>query len=139
MNRRNNLRVVGRLTKDWNTHTFDNGVTVYRNSIAQKDDYKDQQGNWVEQTVFHDIHAYGKVGESISQHRNKGEEVEVLGQITYRTRDIGDIKVGNIASIKVEQMWLIQKPKNAQASYSNGGGYGGGGNDWPDTGNAYGN
>ena len=78
---------IGRLGKDVEIKQLTNGA-VANFSIACSDDYKNKDGEKVEQTNWINIVAYGKLGEICGQYLTKGSQVYVEGkQVTRKWED----------------------------------------------------
>ena len=79
---------IGRLGKDPECRSMPNGNQVANFSIACSDDYKDKQGQKVDQTNWISIVAFGKLAEIIGQYVAKGSKVFVSGkQVTRKWQD----------------------------------------------------
>jgi len=79
----NKVTLLGRIGKDPETRTFENGsVTSF--PMATSESYKDKEGNRKEKTEWHNISAWGKLGEIIAQYFKKGDPILIEGKITYR-------------------------------------------------------
>src|SRR5690606_32115891 len=81
---RNNVRLIGRVGKNPETKTFDNGTKVSL-SLATSDFYYNDTKEKVETTQWHNIVAWGKTAELIQKYVEKGKEIAVEGKLTYRT------------------------------------------------------
>lgn len=77
----NKIILKGRLGKDPENY---NGVVKF--SVATDDGYM-KDGNKIDKTNWHNIVAFGKVGEVISNHFKKGDEIIVVGRVEYNEHD----------------------------------------------------
>lgn len=84
-NLRNSVQLIGRLGKDPEMKTFDSGKTQAVFSLATTDKYKNQKGEKVEETQWHNLVAWGKLAEIARQYLKKGSEVAVEGKLVHRT------------------------------------------------------
>jgi len=76
----NKIILLGRLGKDAETFTFDNGDKISKFSLATSESWKDKQsGEWKDHTEWHSIVVRGERSYS------KGELVLVEGKIRYKT------------------------------------------------------
>ena len=73
---RNSVQLIGRLGKDPEVKTFSNRK-VAKFSIATTDSYKNQKGEKVEDTQWHNIVIWGKLAEVVEKYVTKGQEVAV--------------------------------------------------------------
>lgn len=81
----NRAVIVGNLTRDPEVRTTPNGQTVANFGVATNRIWKDQTGNKQQQAEFHNIVAFGRLGEICSQYLKKGGLVLIEGRI--QTRD----------------------------------------------------
>jgi len=77
----NRVILVGRLGKDPELSYLPSGQSVAKFSLATSRRFKDKSGEWKEETEWHNIVAWGKLGELCSQHLKKGRQAYVEGQI----------------------------------------------------------
>jgi single-strand DNA-binding protein len=77
----NKVILVGRLGKDPEVRSIPNGTTVTKFTIATDDRYTDREGNKQERTEWHNIVAWGKLGEICGQYLRKGKLVYIEGSI----------------------------------------------------------
>ena len=80
----NKVMLIGRLTRDPETRTTPQGVTVTNFSIATNRVWKDAQGNQQDKTEFHNIVAWRKLGEICAQYLAKGRQVYIEGHLQTR-------------------------------------------------------
>ena len=77
----NRVILVGRLGKDPELSYLPSGQSVCKFSLATSRRYKDKSGEWKEETEWHNIVAWAKLGELCAQHLKKGRQAYVEGQI----------------------------------------------------------
>ena len=80
----NNVQLVGRVGKDPEVFTFENGNKKTSFTVATNDSYKDKKGEWVETTAWHNIVIFRETK------LQKGDLVEITGKITNRSYDDKD-------------------------------------------------
>ena len=80
----NLCQFIGRLGKEPEIRYSQQQQAIASFSIACSDDYKDKQGNKVEQTNWINIVAFGKLAEIIERYVKKGSQVYVSGKFTVR-------------------------------------------------------
>lgn len=83
----NKVILVGNLGRDPEVITFENGVKKATVSMATTESYKNKEGNWVDQTDWHNIVLWRWLAE-----RNliKGDQVYVEGKVKTRSYDDKD-------------------------------------------------
>lgn len=78
----NKVQLIGRLGKDPEIRRLPSGDAVANFSIATSEKYKDKtSGEYVEQTEWHNISAFGKLAEIMEKYLTKGKEVYIEGSI----------------------------------------------------------
>lgn len=83
---RNKVQLIGNLGKDPELKQFDSGKSCARLTIATKEIYKNQRGEKVTETQWHNnVVAYGKIAENISKVLRKGHEVGIHGKLQHRS------------------------------------------------------
>ena len=80
----NKAILVGRLTRDPEVRTTATGQTVTSISIATNRFWKDKNGQKQDQTEFHNVVLWGKLGEIAGQYLTKGQEAYIEGRLTTR-------------------------------------------------------
>lgn len=80
----NQVTLVGRLGKDPEVKTFQDGNQVCKLSVATSERYQDKSGEWQELTEWHTVVVWGKAAGYIPDKYHKGDKVFVNGKITYR-------------------------------------------------------
>lgn len=76
---------MGHLGKDLELLTFENGNSIVKGTLATNDYYINNKGEKIEDTQWHNIVAWGKLAQSMSQILGKGNEVTVKGKLTHRS------------------------------------------------------
>jgi single-strand DNA-binding protein len=80
----NKVILVGRLTRDPEVRTTATGQTVTSISIATNRFWKDKNGQKQDQTEFHNVVLWGKLGEIAGQYLTKGQEAYFEGRLSTR-------------------------------------------------------
>ena len=81
---RNKVQLIGNLGQDPEVVKLDSGKNLVKFSLATNETYKNQQGEKVTETQWHNLVAWGKTAEIIEKYVTKGKEVAVEGKLTYR-------------------------------------------------------
>lgn len=81
----NKVFLYGNLTRDPELKALPSGTQVASFSIATNRTYKDKDGKKVEQADFHNVVAFGRTAEVISQYLSKGRPIFVEGRIQTRS------------------------------------------------------
>lgn len=84
---RNKVQLIGNLGNDPEIVNLDGGRKLAKFSIATNETYKNQKGEKVTDTQWHNIVAWGKTAEIIETYVTKGKEVAIEGKLTSRSYD----------------------------------------------------
>lgn len=77
----NKAILVGRLGRDPEVRAFASGSSVTEFSVATDEKFTDRSGERQERTEWHNIKAWGKLGEICGQYLRKGSLVYIEGAI----------------------------------------------------------
>ena len=80
---RNSVQLIGRLGKDPEVKNFEKSKKASF-SIATTDTYKNQKGEKVEDTQWHNIVVWGKLAGVAEKYLKKGQEVAIEGKLVHR-------------------------------------------------------
>lgn len=80
----NKVTLIGHLGKDPEVRRLDNGAVVAKFSLATNESYKDKNGNWQDQTEWHDVVAWRYLAEKAERDFKKGKLVYIEGKLTTR-------------------------------------------------------
>ena len=103
----NTISIIGRLTKDVDVKTSQNGTSYINNSIAVDRRFKDASGNKV--TDFFDIKAFGKTADFFA-YAKKGDRVGIIGELQTESWEKDGVKRTK-AVIIVNNLDLIEPKK----------------------------
>jgi len=84
---RNRVQLIGNLGNDPEIITLDSGKKLAKLSIATNESYKNQEGERVTDTQWHNVIAWGKTAEIIETYVTKGKEVAIEGKLSHRSFD----------------------------------------------------
>lgn len=111
----NKVILIGHLGKDPEVRKLDANSTVAKFSLATTEAYKTKDGNWVDQTEWHNIVMWRGLAERAERDLKKGMLVYIEGKI--RTRSWED-KEGNkryTTEVVVDTFSILER-KNEQPS-----------------------
>ncbi len=77
--------LVGRLGRDPEIKFLEGGRALCRFRIATEESYRDRDGNRKKITEWHNVQAWGSVGESIAKYSAKGAMLYLQGQLKTRS------------------------------------------------------
>jgi len=81
---KNKVQLVGNLGMDPEVRTTENGKKLARFSVATNENYKTASGEWITDTQWHNLIAWGKTAEMVEKKLQKGNEVMVEGKLVHR-------------------------------------------------------
>jgi single-strand DNA-binding protein len=136
----NKVILLGNVGKDPEIRSTPSGTTVASFSLATAERAKDQTGNWVDKTEWHNLVAFNRTAEIVRDYVKKGTQLFIEGKIQTRSWD--DKESGQKkyrTEILVNELSLLGGGPRSEGA-SSGGGYSrssapsGGGSSQPDYG-----
>jgi single-strand DNA-binding protein len=86
---KNSVRLIGNLGS--NPEVRETGKSkLAKFSLATNESYKNDKGEWVTETQWHNIVAWGAQAERVAKYLKKGSEVLVEGKLTNRNYEDKD-------------------------------------------------
>jgi single-strand DNA-binding protein len=82
---RNKVTLIGNLGNDPEIKSFDGNKKMVKLSVATNEYYKNNKGERVNETQWHNIIAWGKLAEISERYLKKGAELAVEGKISTRS------------------------------------------------------
>ena len=113
----NKVFLIGRLTQDPVITYLPSGTPVVEFRVAYNRRYKDQNGEWKEESHFFDVKAYGRFAEDWGTRFSKGYMVLIEGRLAQEKWE-KDGKSYSKVKIIAENIKLIMKPKGEVESKS---------------------
>jgi single-strand DNA-binding protein len=83
----NKAYIIGNLTREPELKALPSGIKVCNFAVATSRSYKDKEGERKETTEFHNVVAFGKLGELTAQYLKKGQQALVEGRLQTRSWD----------------------------------------------------
>ncbi len=118
----NKVILIGRLGKDPEITTFESGNRKMSVTLATTERYRDRDNNWVDQTEWHNLVAWGNLANDIADKRRnyaKGDMMYVEGRL--RSRQYTDNQGINrfVTEIQVDKIMQLVSARPAQQSSYN--------------------
>lgn len=112
----NKALIIGNMTRDPESRTTTGGQNVASFSVATSRRWKDKTTNEPkEQTEFHNIVAWGRLSEIVTQYLHKGSKVFIEGHIQTRSwEDQTGVKKYR-TEIIAENIIMLDRPSGAKA------------------------
>jgi|SRR5690606_23269266 len=102
---RNRVHLIGRLGKDPEIKVF-NDKKKASFSLATTDTYKNQKGERVEETQWHNIVIWGALAGVVEKYLKKGNEVALEGKLIHRVYEANGEK-RFITEINVDDLLML--------------------------------
>ena len=83
----NEIRLIGRLTRDPELRAIPNGQQVAQLGLATSRKYKGQDGVMHEETTFVDITCWGKLADNVARYVKKGRLIFIGGRLKFDSWD----------------------------------------------------
>ena len=103
---RNSVQLIGRLGKDPEVKTY-SGKKKAAFTIATSDTYKNNRGEKVEDTQWHNIVIWGKLADVVEKYLKKGQEVVVEGRLIHRDYETDNGEKRHITEINVNDLVML--------------------------------
>ena len=110
----NKIQIIGRLGKEVEIRRTQAGDAIANLSIATSEKYKDKKtGQYVENTEWHRVSAFGALAEIMEKYLHKGQEVYIEGSIhTRKWTDASGVEKYS-TDIKASSMLMLGDKKDS--------------------------
>ena len=88
----NQVMIYGNLTRDPEMKTLPSGIAVTNFSVATNRSYKDRDGNYQDETEFHNVTVFGRQAETSAQYLMKGAGAFIEGRLQTRSWEKDGVK-----------------------------------------------
>ena len=107
---KNNVQLIGRLGNAPEVRVFESGKRMATFSLATNDTYKNNKGEKVEDTQWHNIVVWGKKVDIVERFLEKGSEVAVTGKLSYRSYEVeGERRFST--EVNVQELLMMGKAR----------------------------
>ena len=120
----NKAILVGNLGNDPETKYTQGGLAITKISLATTSVRKDRDGNNQEQTQWHRVTFFGKLGEIAAEYLRKGSQVYVEGEVRYDKFTGQDGVAALFTEIVANEMQMLGGRGEGGGGYDRGGGGG---------------
>ena len=114
----NTVILSGRLTREVELRYTPGGTPVAKLSLAFDRVYRDNSGEWQQESSFLDIVVWSKRAEQCAQELHKGSPVLIEGYIRTRTYTDKDQNNRKITEIVASRVNFLEKQTSDMSSYS---------------------
>lgn len=113
----NKVTLIGRLGKDPEKKTLPSGASYVRFSLASNESYKDKEGNWKDQTEWHNIIMWRDMADRAEKQLKKGSLVFLEGKLTTQQWQDQDGKPQSRTEVHVNMFRSLEKSENSGGGY----------------------
>lgn len=112
---KNSVQLIGHLGKEVEIKDLENGNKVATVTLATNESYTNAKGDKVDETIWHNLVAWGKVADWMNQLLGKGTEVLVQGKLVNRSYENNKGEKKYITEVVVRDFLKItRKPGDAE-------------------------
>ncbi len=104
---RNKVQLIGHMGSKMEMKTLESGKVLGKVSLATNEVYRNQKGEKVTETTWHNLVAWGKTAELLEKYTDKGSEIAIEGKITNRDYTDKDGVKRYITEIVVNEVLLM--------------------------------
>ena len=104
---RNKVQLIGNLGQDPEIVNLESGKKIAKFSMATNDIYKNNKGEQIKDTQWHNIVAYGKTVDIIEKYLTKGNQIAIEGKLTTRSWDTKEGEKRYITEIICNQLEML--------------------------------
>ena len=111
---KNKVQLIGHLGSKIDLRSLETGKFVGNVSLATSEVYKNQKGERIEETIWHQLIVWDKTAENLAKFTDKGSEIAIEGKLTNRNYldKNGDKKT--VTEIVVSEFLLLDKKPKEQ-------------------------
>lgn len=109
---RNSVQLIGNIGKDIALSTFEKGTKKASLVIATNDYYTNNKGEKIKQTEWHNLVAWGKTAELMSESLSKGNEIAVQGKLSSRSYEDKEGVTRYITEVIVNEFYKLNRSAN---------------------------
>jgi len=106
---KNKVQLIGNLGNDPEIINLESGKRLAKFTIATNETYKNNKGEKVTDTQWHNVVAWGKTAEIIKKYLTKGKEVAVEGKLTSRSYETKEGEKRYITEVVCNELLMLGK------------------------------
>ncbi|WP_100610298.1 single-stranded DNA-binding protein [Confluentibacter lentus] len=106
---KNKVQLIGNLGNDPEIINLESGKRLAKFTIATNESYKNNKGEKVTDTQWHNVVAWGKTAEIIEKYLTKGKEVAVEGKLTSRSYETKEGEKRYITEVICNELLMLGK------------------------------
>lgn len=106
---KNRVQLIGNVGNDPEIKTFEEGKKKASLTIATNETYKNEKGDKVDQTEWHNLVAWGKTAEIIEKYVPKGKQIAIEGKLVHRSYEDKNGEKRYITEVLIQEILLLGK------------------------------
>ncbi|MFD2825841.1 single-stranded DNA-binding protein [Leeuwenhoekiella polynyae] len=106
---RNKVQLIGNLGNDPEIVNLESGKKLAKFSIATNETYKNNNGERVTDTQWHNVVAWGKTAEIVENYVSKGKEIAIEGKLTSRSYETKQGEKRYFTEILCSELLMLSK------------------------------
>jgi len=106
-NLRNKVQLIGHIGQTPEVTTFENGNKVAKLTLATNESYKNNKGEKITDTQWHQLEAWGKTAEIIEQFVKKGHEIAIDGKLSHENYKAKNGTTKYVTKIKINEILML--------------------------------
>lgn len=106
---KNKVQLIGHVGNDPEIKTFDGGKKLAKLSIATNESYKNEKGEKVEETQWHNLIAWGKTADIIEKYVVKGKEIAIEGKLTHKSYEDKNGEKRYVTEVVIDELLMLGK------------------------------
>lgn len=104
---RNSVQLIGNLGMDPEVKEVTNGNKMARFSMATSESYRNQKGEKITETQWHNIIIWGKLAEVAEKYLKKGKQIAVEGKLETNSYDDKDGNRKFFTQVRVNDLLML--------------------------------
>jgi single-strand DNA-binding protein len=109
---RNSVQLIGNLGMDPEVKQVSNGNKMARFSLATTETYKNQRGEKVTDTQWHNIVIWGGLADVAEKYLKKGQQIAIEGRLETNAYDDNEGKRRFFTQVNVNDLVMLGKESN---------------------------
>ena len=104
---RNKVQLIGNLGNDPEIINLESGKTLAKFSIATNESYKNDKGEKITDTQWHNVVAWGNTAKIAENYLVKGKEVAIEGKLTSRSYETKEGEKRYITEVVCNELMML--------------------------------
>lgn len=104
---RNSVHLIGNLGMDPEVKEVSNGNKMVRFSLATSESYRNQKGEKITETQWHNLIIWGKLAEVAEKYLKKGKQIAVEGKLETNSYDDKNGNRKFFTQVKVNDLLML--------------------------------